>query len=163
MWKFMREPKTCSPAEKKTRTFGAWHFILIVFVVTWMISAYVFLKDGVDDVIHDVSPAIVLDEHGKINLFPNLFEPRMRTNKIQVDTNSTMPSIVVKPDYHYGDIVIIKYFYVGGVVLSKSAVGDDYTVMYKDHNHVLQKISLPRTMLLSPTNGALNPISLMVD
>ncbi len=162
----MRNPKApCSPDEKKVRTFGIWHFILVAFIIIWMVGAYTFLKEKVD-VTYDASPIIVLDSGGNINLLTNLFEPQLKTNavKSQTETNAmTMPSVVVKPEYHYGDIVIIKYFYVEGVVLGKSAVGDDYTVVYKDHNHVLQKISLPRTMLLSPTNGALNPISLLID
>ena len=72
----------------------------------------------------------------------------------------------MKDEYRFGDVVVIKYFYVEAVVMDRDRVlplGDSYTILYKDRNHVLQKITLPKTMLMAPVEGVLSPASLLVD
>lgn len=84
------------------------------------------------------------------------------------DTNGTAvlpwrPMFQRKANYEVGDYVIVSYFQIPGIVVGKET-GDKYTVMYRDHNRTLQKISLPADFLIVPTsNYAINPLSLLID
>lgn len=95
---------------------------------------------------------------GKItnSAYSNLFPPQF------VSTNSAgaAPIYEQKGSYDVKDLVIVNYFFVEGIVVDKQ--GNNYTVMYKDHNRVLQKITVPKEFLLSPTADVkLNPAVLL--
>lgn len=164
MWKFQRKVKELeTPDEKKVRSIGVWHFVLMAFIVLWMVGAYIYL-DKKSDVTVGSPPVIVLDSSGGVTL-TNFFTAGTNSQMLPaLPTVGTKPSYEVKAKYSFGDVVVVKYFYVTGVIIDKSLpVGDSYTVLYKDHNHVLQKVVLPRTMLMTPTDGSFSPVSLLVD
>ena len=165
MWIFSRKPKTPrTPDEQAVHSFGIWHFMLIAFIVTWMLGAYIILEQKSEHII-DNPPVIVLDEAGQINMMSNMFT--LGTNRqlfppVGAATNDS-PKFEVRQKYNYGDIVVVKYFYIEAIVIEKYSVGDKYIILYKDHNHQLQTISLPRTMLMAPAEGVLSPVSMLVD
>ena len=67
-----------------------------------------------------------------------------------------------KDSYKVEDFVIINYFFIEGIVSSKS--GNNYSVMYKGEDGVLQTINVPQSMLLVPTSATyVNPFVLLSD
>jgi hypothetical protein len=142
--------------EKKVQSSNFWNFLLIAFIVLWMVGAYLYL-DGKSDVAMDISPVVVLDSVTSLNL----------TNFFQASSTNFpvgKSAFINKEKYSYGELVIVKAFYVEALVIEVPPIGGtDYTLLYKDHNHVLQKIILPKTMLMSPVNGGIDPVSLLVD
>jgi len=161
MWKFVQKihaPKSVD--EKQVRSFEIWYLVLVAFIVVWIMGAYVYLDKKTDVTIGN-PPVVVLDAVNGVNL----------TNFFQVNSNQTQlypknplphPMFTIREQYEVGEIIVVKYFYVEAVVVEKQA-NDFYVVMYKDHNHVLQKLALPRAMLMYPAEGVLNPVSLLVD
>jgi len=159
MWKFAQKkqhPKT--PDEKQIRSFEIWYFVLVGFIVIWMMGAYVYL-DKKTDVTLSNPPVVVLDAVNGIDM-TNFFQ--VKSNQTQLFPKTARPMFEIRDKYEVGEVVVVKYFYVEAVVLEKQA-GDSYVIMYKDHNHTLQKIAIPRTLLMCPAEGVLNPVSLLVD
>lgn len=157
MWKEEVNKKAPeSSDEKKVRSVNFWYIVLVVFIVVWMGGSFLYLNHKTHDLANN-PPVTIIDAAGGIDL-SNL--SKIGTN--QIPGKSSL--FTVKETYTFGDTVIIKYFYVKAVVLDKAAaLGDSYNLIYKDHNHVLQKITLPREMLLAPMEGTLPPSSLLVD
>ena len=155
MWsELQKKLNTETPDEKKVRHFNYWYLLLIGFIVVWMVGSFIYLNPKTYDVTSN-SPVTILDAAGGINL----------SALTQTETNYTKATLqcVVRDHYVFGDIVIIKFFQIRAVVLDKAATSSDsYNIIYKDHVHTLQRITLPRAMLLSPANGA-PPISLWDD
>jgi uncharacterized protein YpmB len=60
------------------------------------------------------------------------------------------PMLEQKDSYKKMDFVIINYFFVTGLVVDRQ--GNNYTIIYKDRNRVLQKVIVPKELLLSPTS-----------
>ena len=150
------------PEEKTPKFFRLGPILLVVFIVVWMVGSNLYLNHQVSSV--KPQPIVVLDSAGGINLFSNLF--RIGNTNFQFKTASkiSVPRYEIKDKYSYGDVVVIKYFYIEAVVLDKTQPsGDVYTVLYKNHNHDLQKIALPRTMLMMPSDGIVNPAALLVE
>lgn len=146
--------------EKRVKNGNFWYVILIAFIVLWMFGAYYYLHTK--NQLNTNPPVVVLDSTSGIDI-GGFFRTNPISSKLSL-TNSSLvqPMYGVRSHYDVGDIIIVKYFYVEAVVLGKNA-GDSYVVLYKDHNHTLQRVSLPRIMLLSPVDGVLNPASLLVD
>jgi hypothetical protein len=145
-----------TPDEKRIRSMNLWYFALIGFVCVWVTGAYLYFSKK------DSSPksSSAIDVSGDLS-FSN-FMTLTNKSPLLVNTMARESSLFTeKKTYSLGDIVVIRYFYVAGVVLEKH--GDYYDVVYKDHNHTLQKITLTKAMLLSPKDGVLNPVSMLVD
>lgn len=161
MWKFAPEQKNGTDDERKVRNINIWHFFLIAFIVIWVTGAYFCLSKKPDLSLTNS----LLDS--KPTNFENLFTFFPTNNSFihrgQSLTNPLSASIFyTKHSYKPGDVVIVKYFHVQAVILEK--VGQDsYCIIYKDHNHVLQKIVLPKIFLLFPSVGILPLFSLLID
>jgi hypothetical protein len=156
MWQEVNKKSPESSDEKKIRHVNFWYVVLVVFIVVWMGGSFLYLNHQTHDLANN-PPVAILDAAGGIDLS---ILSKTGTNQHA----GKIPLFTVKETYEFGDTIIIKYFYVKAVVLGKSAtLGDSYEVIYKDHNHVLQKIILPRMMLLAPEEGTLPPSSLLVD
>lgn len=151
-----------TPDEKKIRSINFWHFILILFIILWMGGAYIYLNKKVDVINH---PPLVLIGDAASGIDMTNFFKANPTNTQLFSTNGTnRPLFYSKDEYQFGDIVVVKFFYVEAIVIEKSGpTSDDYDILYKDHDHVLQRISLPAKMLMVPADGMLNPVSLLVD
>lgn len=148
--------------EKRIRNINFWHFILFAFIVVWVGGAYLYL-DNKTEIISNHPSLIVIGEPSSINL-TNFFQFNSSNPPSHLLNSLVKQPFITKPEYHPGDIVVVKFFYVEAIVIEKSSPArDDYEIMYKDHNHVLQKISLPKEMLMYPSEGVLNPVSLLVD
>lgn len=164
MWK-PKDKKPTTPDEKKVRSFGIWQFLLVTFIVLWMVGAYVFLEQKTRSNSTTI-PVVVLDNVNGVD-FSNFTKIGSNTSTIYFTKKNELnnrPDFECKDNYSMGDIVVVKYFYVEAVVIDKSLPsGNAYTILYKDHNHVLQKIILPKEMLMAPAEGVLNPVSLLVD
>lgn len=157
--------------------YGALTFILVYSFVLFLL-----LNARTEEQIQDALPPIVYLNNSNLSaIVPpganNLIHPMfITTNNVtstntstdQVITNQTKPpcieypSFVIKEKYKRGDFVIINYFYIKCIVM-KVLPDDVYVVVYKDHNHVLQRTEIHRDFLISPTPGAVNPFSLLVD
>ena len=164
MWKLQdKDSKTLD--EKKVKNIGVWHFILVAFIVIWMAGAYVFLEQKTRTIVAN-PPVVVLDSTAGID-FSNFAQIGTNASRIYLSKDNEQrnrPDFEVKERYEIGEIIVVKYFYVEAVIVDKTLpIGNAYTILYKDHNHVLQKITLPREMLMAPAEGVLNPVSLLVD
>ena len=131
--------------------------LLVAFIIGWSVFIFFYVQKRTDDL--KPTPQIVyLDPNsGTItntayaNLFPHTAVSHPSGGK---------PLYEEKSSYEVMDYVIINYFFVEGLVVDKK--GDNYTVMYKDYNRVLQRIIVPRQMLLVPAPGtAIAPTSLI--
>ncbi len=162
VWEKLKKKVEEIPDEKKIRSISIWHFVLVAFIVLWMVGAYVYL-DKKTQMSIAAPPVIVLDEAAGITL-TNFFQINSTNRQLSpAARNPTKPLFEIREKYFLGDVVVVKYFYVEAIVIGNSAVGDDYVILYKDHNHTLQKISLPRALLMAPADGFLNPVSMLVD
>lgn len=153
-----KKVKVETPDEKRIRNFNFWNAILIIFIVIWLAGAFVYL-DKKTDIKNPNPPIVVLDSADGLVL-SNMFSLGEKTNQVFPDVTSKFE---LREKYDVGDIIVVKFFYVEGVIMEKNTTSDSYTIIYKDHNHVLQLITLPRQFLLYPKAGVLNPVSLLVD
>lgn len=165
VWENIKKKVESVSDEKKVRSISVWHFLLMAFIVVWMVGAYIYL-DQKSDANVAAPPVVVLDTADGINL-TNLFQSSPTNMQLVKRTSDpSKPSkamFELKPKYSLGDVVVVKYFYVEAIVVGTPAMGDEYIILYKDHNHTLQKISLPRMFLMAPAEGVLNPVSMLVD
>jgi hypothetical protein len=66
----------------------------------------------------------------------------------------------VQKEYNRGDMVMVRYFNIYGVVRGKSVFSSDYyDVLYRDNGHTLRMIELPYNFLLKPSPGSLSPFT----
>lgn len=67
-------------------------------------------------------------------------------------TNGMYPTLFEKKkSYKIGDLVVIDYFLIQGIVAEKN--DNHYVILYKDKNRQLQKISLGIDFLLGPASN----------
>jgi hypothetical protein len=149
-----------------------WLIVLSVIIIIWAAGIIMYV-DKKTSISNHPLPIIMIDvDTGKIidPAYTNLFHDSVigmvsktfNISEVECSTNISKPMFEQKDNYNIGDFVIINYFYVEGIVSEKS--GNEYTVIYKDHNHVLQKIKLSKEFLLSPTSrNSISPVSLLVD
>jgi len=143
MWKKdQSKEKFTTEDERKVKNINVWSFFLLLFVVVWMAGSYIYLNRRADV---SIPPVIILDEAQKIGLTNSHFPPKNPT--------AAKSSFEIRETYNVGDTVIVSYFYVEGIVVKKSALGDEYTIMYENHNHTLELITLPRTFLMAPSTS----------
>jgi hypothetical protein len=139
-----------TPNEENIRNNNFWYIVLLItFILVWISGAYVYFHPKTNN-----PPVVVLDVMGGIDL----------TNSLRMSPTNTSivrPMYEIREKYERGEIVIIKYFYLKAVVLDEPT-NDFYEVLYKNHG-TLQKITLPRHLLMHPVDGDLNPVSLLLD
>ncbi len=150
MQKIPKEVPTTVSDEKKLKSINFWHWALMIFIVVWMGGAYVYLdKKATFGITHP--PVVIVDDAGNINI-SNVFKGR-DLNLQLYSTNGLilMPqNFKTKSEYQVGDVVVVKYFYVDAVVLK--TVGEDCLIVYKNSEGALQKIILPKTLLMIHIN-----------
>lgn len=143
------------------KTLNRWLIGCLIFIIIWSITIFFYVNKRTE--VKSQVPIIMVDQTtGKItnlgytNLFPSSFvsSPQSPTNEV------VKPMYEQKDSYDKMDYVIINYFFIGGLVVDRN--GDNYTVMYRDYNRVLQTVTVPKQMLLSPTAAApVNPAALL--
>ena len=150
----------------KLKRLNVWLGILVVSIILWTIGIFVYMEKRITSVIAKTIPLVLVNTStGKIDstLYSNMFPANMVSSNTNVLTN-TIASHIFKErtEFDQYEMVIIKYFYIPALVMEKS--NNKYILIYKDHNHILQPITLPIEMLLSPSSSDfVNPISLLVD
>lgn len=151
----------------KENNLNKWLAGLVGAIIVWTIGVLFYIDNKIEPKSPPINTIILVDkETGKIinpaytNLFLPQFVKSSNTNKSTQNSINRKPAFEHKDTYSVEEFVIINYFYVEGIVVEKS--GDLYTVMYKDHNHTLQKVTVTKELLLSPTSY-ISPVSLLVD
>jgi len=142
----------------KLKNLNRWMIVLLVFIIVWSIGIlFVFNKPTTTSA--DTTPIALIDNYfGKINNNNriNLVHQKSSTNNIY------RAMYEQKTSYELMDFVVINYFFIEGLITEKH--GNDYVVMYKDHNRVLRTITVPTELLLVPTSyNVVNPFSLLSD
>lgn len=142
--------------------------ILIVCIVVWTIGIFIYMEHEINIATSKTIPLTLVNTlTGKIDAtaYSNMFPSNMVssvTNDLSNTNISSQPIFKEKTEFNQYEMVIIKYFYTPALILEKS--NNKYVLLYKDHNHMLQQITLPFEMLLSPSSSDIvNPISLLVD
>lgn len=178
--------QTDTTTEKSIKNLNRWLAILVSFVVFYS-AAMLAIIDRKSDIAMQIQtqPVLMIDPMTMgINstVYSNLIHPSFlrSTNvlsnvvtsvKPPTDQNAsaalstTAPKSMFeqKDSYEIGDFVVVNFFYVEAVITAKLEK-NHYRVIYKDHNHVLQEISLHKQFLLSPTSyNVISPVSLLVD
>jgi len=142
------------------QNLNRWLIALVAFMLVWTVGIFFFMNSKKLETQLPAIPVISVDPTtGKITnvLHSNLF-PKGFTSS-PAATNTT-PLFVQKSTYVKMEYVIINYFFVAGIVVDVQ--GDAYTVMYRDANRCLQKVVVPKELLLVPTSASgVNPASLL--
>jgi len=134
-----------------------WLVALIVFIGVWTIGMIVYVQYKTEPSQAAVTPLVQVDTtSGKVTnaAYVNLFPKAIATGKIVKSAYER------REVYQVMDFVIINYFFVEGLIVEKN--GSDYTVLYKNEEGTLQKITVSRELLIAPAAGTVvNPASLM--
>lgn len=157
--------------EKRVRRLNRWMIILVSFMVLYSILMLVIIDQKTERAMQLQSHPVVMIDPNTMSItstaYTNLIHPVALHNTTNIPpvpiTNSAKPMYEQRDKYEIGDFVVINYFYVEGIIIEKLS-GDVYKILYKDHNHTLQKIELHKQFLLYPTSyNVVNPVSLLVD
>lgn len=144
----------------KLKNLNRWLFALVVFIVIWSVGIFVYI-DRKPQPPKPPIPVIMVDPiTGKVTNVAHAKIVPPTFASVSKKTNDVNPMFEQKGSYEKMDFVIINYFFITGLVVERQ--GDNYTIMYKDHNRVLQRIIVPVELLLSPTAAyGVNPASLL--
>lgn len=158
--------------KSELKILNRWLVVLTVAIILWAAGVIIYVDKRISPVNHPL-PIIMVDVNtGKVvdPAYTNLFHDsvigqlakEVSIADIKEPSNATKPLFEHKDTYNVKDFVVVNYFYVEGIIVEKS--GNNYTVMYKDHNHVLQKLTISKEFLLSPTSqNSVSPVALLVD
>jgi hypothetical protein len=139
------------------KQLNRWLFLLVIFIVVWALGMVFYVQKRTEPQVTPVVPLVSVDATtGKItnNAAVNLFPPTIAKGAPKKSAYEQRES------YQVIDFVIINYFFVEGLVLEKK--GDEYTVLYKNEAGTLEKITVPKELLIAPASGTVvNPASLM--
>lgn len=166
MWNRIKNTFKLQDDESKIKSMNILHIVLVIFIVSWILGGAYYLASSDAILILDPVPKLIGDKDSSndINDFISLPHNLLSNSApINISTNEvSKPKFKIKDSYKFGDIVVIRFFYTVGVIIDKSIpTGDSYVVLYRDENNVLEKINLPKDMLLSPPAGMVNPLSLI--
>lgn len=144
------------------KNLNRWLIGLIAFIIIWSVAIIFYVDKKTEERLP--VPILMFDpSSGKITnmAYSNLFPTNFIANPEPSKTNEIVKPLFEQKDrYEEMEFVIINYFFISGMVVERS--GNNYTVMYRDYNRVLQKIIVPKEMLLSPTSSAgVNPTALL--
>ena len=131
--------------EQEIKRLNRWLIVLVLFLILWTTSIFIYLKENPSASFID-KPVVVTMVTNNSNL-PTLSK-RNALNEPLFKQQST---------YKVRDFVIINYFYISGIVVDVNQ-NDNYTIMYKDHLGVIQRVSVPGEMLLVPTSYFVSPL-----
>lgn len=100
-------------------------------------------------------------------IIPNSFEGTNTTNIVYVATNILHLPVkmsiksedyITQPEYLKGDVVLIKYFNIYGLVIGSSLLNkNDYRILYRDNSHALHLVDIPIEFLLKPSTNVIHP------
>lgn len=162
----MNVPDDTNQSELNKLNF--WLKIIVTLFICWSVGVLYYVKVKTENIIEKDIPVIVIDtQTGKLkNIgYSNLFHPTVISNIFSTNTLNTStpsPMYIQKKTYDVLDFVIVNYFFVEGIVIERD--GNNYTIMYKNHEHTLVRTIIPGSMLLVPTsNAGVSPVSLLVD
>lgn len=168
------DTSTTKNEKTELKTLNRWLIFLMVIAIIWTAGVLLYVDNRTAPTNHPL-PIIMVDSvTGKIvdPAYTNLFitqaiglpvQNKNISNFIEKTNNVTKPMFEQKASYEIKELVVVNYFYVEAIVVTKVGTSS-YTVMYKDHNHVLQLVTLPKELLLSPTSQySVSPVSLLVD
>lgn len=133
----MQKPEESSNAPSNTHR---WHFLLLLLIVGWILGSYIYLNRTPEE------QSTVVTEGTITNLFPST-PPEANI--------SGHTKFRIKSKYEKGEVVFIKFFRVQGVVI-ENGNEENYTILYRDRSGILQKIIIPKYMLLAPPDGIWN-------
>ena len=140
-------------------TLNRWLIALVIGIIIWIIGIVILIEQKADRTIMSTPPVIPKILSSNVVASATATVTTIKSNSF----NKVKPLFEQKKSYDVQDVIIINHFWVEGIVVEKLNE-NTYTIMYKDHNHVLQKITLPKEFLLSPTSkNSISPISLLVD
>ena len=149
-------PEPSATDSHQLKNLNRWLTGLVVFIIIWTIGVLLVIKKK--DESAPYTPVVMVDSaSGKItnSTYVNLFPKGIAAPVIPKNSAYQRKEV-----YQVMDYVIINYFFVEGLVVERN--GENYTVMYKDENQVLQKVIVPRELLMSPSPGTVvNPASLI--
>lgn len=143
------------------KNLNRWLLALVGFIIVWSVGIFFYI-DKKPDPTKPPIPVIMIDPTtGKVtNVAHAKIVPTTFVSLPKTTNEVSKPMYEQKDSYEKMDFVIINYFFIAGLVVEKQ--GDNYTVMYKDYNRVLQRVIVPKEFLLSPTSAmAVNPASLL--
>jgi hypothetical protein len=154
------------------KSLNRWLIGLTVIIIIWATVIIMYVDKKISPSSYPLPVIMVDSDTGKVidPAYTNLFHSSVfgeisndvNVSDITTSNNTRKPLFEERESYNIKDFVIVNYFYVEGIIVSKS--GNIYTVMYKDHNHVLQKVTLSREFLLAPTShNSVSPLSLLID
>lgn len=118
-----------------------WHLLLLVLMVSWVAGSYLYLNHQSKE-----NKEINIEET-LTNLFPSI--PQQPSHL----------RFRVKEKYEIGEIVFVKFFRIQAVIIEPVNT-ENYVVLYRDRNYVLQRVTLPKEMLLVPPDGIWNTFPL---
>ncbi len=146
---------------KEIKNLNRWLIALAIFVTIWSIGIFIYVSQKVEPSDSNPVPPIVMD--GSSNKIANIIHTNPIPFKTLTENNLPPQSMYVQKDvYKKNEVVIINYFFVEGIVMDRS--GDNYTIMYKDRSGTLQRIIVPKTLLLVPSSYAwMNPAGLIAE
>lgn len=142
------------------KSLNRWLIALVVIIIIWAAGIIMYVDKRTSSSNHPLPIIMVDDNTGEIidPAYTNLFN----YSNINSQSNTIKPLFEHKDHYNVKDFVVVNYFYIGGIVIDRS--GDEYTIMYKDHNKVLQKFTISGEFLLSPiSQTSVSPVSLFID
>jgi hypothetical protein len=165
--------------EKISRTvtiLNRWLVGLVAFSIIYTMVIFTVVEQNQEKLLKGLTPITLVDPSTLRSSYTNLIHPQLiqyatagasnihkESTTNGTSTNAFRPLFERKASYDVGDFAIVSYFYIQGVIVEKLP-NDVYVVMYKDHNHVLQKVSISKDFIVVPTsNYAINPASLLVD
>lgn len=161
----MRTSENQTTDNQELATLNKWIVGSIIFIAIWMLASTYYLVQKVDVISKKPIPVLVVDgsngtfidmEHS--NVFTKVIP---KTNAIALSEKSS-PMFEQKSSYEINDLVIINYFFIEGIVVDKNS--DDYTIMYKDHNRRLDKITVSKSLLFIPNSKTwINHASLLAE
>ena len=133
--------------EKEIKRLNRWLIILFLFMLLWTSSIFLYLK---------ANPSVsFLEKPAVVTVISN--NVPLPTLSISKKTALSEPLFKQQSTYNIHDFVIINYFYVSGIIVEVNG-NDTYTVMYKDHLGVIQRVVVQGEMLMVPTSYFVSPL-----
>ena len=153
------ENQNVSADSAQLKQLNRWLLLLVVFIAIWSIGVVFYVQKRTEKPESPNIPLVQVDlNSGKIT-------NASHANIVPKPVAGVSPSKSVyrqKETYQLMDFVIINYFFVEGMVIEKDKNGETYTVLYKNYEGTLQKITVPRDFLIVPSEGTVvNPASLL--
>jgi hypothetical protein len=143
------------------KNLNRWLLALVGFIIIWSVGIFVYVDQKAETPKPPIPVIMVDPATGKVtNVAHAKIVPPAFVSTPKTTNEIGNPMFEQRGSYEKMDFVIINYFFIAGLVVDRQ--GDNYTIMYKDYNRVLQRIIVPKELLLFPTSAnGVNPASLL--